>query len=82
MHIVHQLCAYTECSLEDLPDAMDNRDGGQEREREREREKERERERTPCYSLRPEDDGNEGDIYMFNMCEYAWDRDIEWNGDR
>ena len=39
---LHQLCADTGCSLEDLPGAMDERDGWREREAERERERERE----------------------------------------
>ena len=35
---IHQFCAETGCHLEDLPGAMYDRDGWQERERERERE--------------------------------------------
>ena len=35
---IHQLCADTRCWLEDLPRAMDDRNGWRERERERERE--------------------------------------------
>ena len=31
---IHQLCANTECSLEDLPGVMSNMDGWMERERE------------------------------------------------
>ena len=42
---LHQLCADTGCSLEDLPVAMDNRGEWRERERERERESECEREK-------------------------------------
>ena len=37
---LHQLCAGTGCSLEDLLGARDNKDGRRERERERERESE------------------------------------------
>ena len=35
---LHQLCVGAGCSLEDLPGAMNDRDGWRERERERERE--------------------------------------------
>ena len=37
---IHELCGDTECSLEELPRAMDNRDRLPERERERERKRE------------------------------------------
>ena len=39
-----QLCTDTECCLEDLPQAMEDRDEERERERERKRERERGRE--------------------------------------
>ena len=38
--VIHHLSADTGCSLEDLPGAMDGRDGWRTRERERERERE------------------------------------------
>ena len=43
-----KLCTDTGCGLEDLPNAMDDRDERRERERQREREREIESQGNPC----------------------------------
>ena len=58
---LHQLCAGTGCCLEDLPDAMDDRNDG-ERERERGREGERESGKS-LLSVQLYDDDNETGCY-------------------
>ena len=49
---IQQLCADTECNLNDLPEAMDDRKGVRERERDRERERQRVRDiRADCVMM-------------------------------
>ena len=59
---LHQLCANTECSLENLPGTTDDRDRCRERERERERES-----RDSVLSALDNDDDDDDGLHIYSL---------------